>query len=1716
MRILKANCKRNRKVNGIELTQRRKISILLAIAIILQILLLQPGFLDDIANGAISVPLVTVSIDKTVGGVPIKTAVGSAFEAVRTGMSFDLYKVSSPNSGLEGIASISSVTLDENGRINFVIENPGWYAIKEVLTGDAAMTFAEVDPLYIYVGANGIMSSLDEGNIRGDYSVSWQPNFTKGLKLIYEYEGVEYVISGIKPDGSGQNFSTERFVTLMPDGTSIDSYCADLGAHNIWGNYVFDETNHNFEDWEMYYIIAAFDYINDLYKDQSGQPNGLSRVEGKILAQVVLWNLILKVDENTVFIDDWPNHVTEIPNDAKPVRVEGTEDWYDNWTVDGRTFRVIAEDIINNVSSYVSIYSAKTANPAFTGKYVTGAIFIKGDGVGYDGIDQQRQLLVLFGNSVVFDNRPVYDVALRKWVSKVNETVIGTPGEPNVEVPEVRPGDKVTFTIEVYNQTYNPTWVTHLVDYFPAGYEFDPADNDYWELTDTPWWMSGATTLRYTGPAIRLDPMGGPGASAQVQVVLTVKADGTDYRNAAEVLEIRDDGGGGPGKVVEDVDSTFNDEMRRRWNRQAEEDNEIGKNGKDGEDKDDYDFAEVIPALERTGVKVIKNWEDGENVSGLRPAEITVNLYRWYSTTATPTDLTVLTPYRSAVMTGSAAGYFWEYAFLDLPIYDSGGTFVYAVDEDADSVPGYTKTKVILTANGEWEITNKLVSIPTTEISVAKEWVDTNEESHRPSTVTVTLMQNSEPYGAVPYNIPVEIYEVDGWQYTFTGLPKYDANYVEYRYSIVEEPVTGYRAPVVIDEGNGNFTIINTFDYSQEKVSIGGSKTWVDDNDSYNTRPNPANGDIEVHLYQNGVEIRSVSIPKEGYDSSFIDGTYSFTGLDKYDADGNLYIYRIIEDPAPGYETTYIETTSGFDITNKLNFQELTTYIAVEKEWVDGGSGSSTRPAGVRVNLYQNGAATPFRSEVMTSANGWRVEFTGLPLNDGSEPPINYIYSVVEEPVDGYEATYGEYLPIDIGGEANRAYEITITNTLLPGTTGVTITKVWVDDNNSDFTRPASITVQLYQGDLPYGLPRTVTGDRAADTWEIGFTGLPRYDAANGYTEFVYTVREFTPPSSLYDSSISADGLAITNTLRPGTTEFSGRKIWSSNGLDPGSEDFPARPGSILVQLFQNGAPYGDPMVVTGTEWSYRFTDLPKYDSRGRKFEYTADETDTPQGYNKSIEGNNIINSVANGMVINVSVEKIWSDRGNVYRTRPDSIVVNLYRNNVFHDSYTLTASDNWTHTFTDLDKYDASFRPYNYTVDEVLPTVSGIDYNSVYSKTTSGNIRDGFTIENTLLPGTTSVSGRKIWVDGGLSAGTRPSDDEIDAVMIQLVRDGVDYGAPISISSYTRDYVFNNLPKYSNADQHQYEYTVRELASPGVAGRYSIDYDKDNDGRLIVVNTLGIEIRGTKEWSDRRNAGGARPASIEIVLLRRYSTGDPVREWEEYRRLTVTGGTTAASWNWSFGNVPTYYLVDPATREPIDPDTRLPNPETELYEYKIEEITVPGYDTVISGNTGTGFIITNTSTAPPPTQTTELDPEEDPPPPEDPEDKREGEDDVEEEDDGEDEEDIEGEEVLEERGEPGGKDRGRQPNPTILGNQLIPLDDGGWLEFDEDGTPLGEWHWDDYEEMWVFDEYPPLAGLPQTGDVGVPLYVMILLGCSMIGVGIMLGQRVILKRKAR
>ena len=68
--------------------------------------------------------------------------------------------------------------------------------------------------------------------------------------------------------------------------------------------------------------------------------------------------------------------------------------------------------------------------------------------------------------------------------------------------------------------------------------------------------------------------------------------------------------------------------------------------------------------------------------------------------------------------------------------------------------------------------------------------------------------------------------------------------------------------------------------------------------------------------------------------------------------------------------------------------------------------------------------------------------------------------------------------------------------------------------------------------------------------------------------------------------------------------------------------------------------------------------------------------------------------------------------------------------------------------------------------------------------------------------------------------------------------------------------------------------------------------------------------------------------------------------------------------------------------------------------------------------------------------------------------------------------------------------------------NELVPNGPGSFIEVDGNGTPLGEWKWNPDTQEWVFNEYPPLGTLPQTGMLNWPVPVMSVGGILLFSLG--------------
>ena len=300
----------------------------------------------------------------------------------------------------------------------------------------------------------------------------------------------------------------------------------------------------------------------------------------------------------------------------------------------------------------------------------------------------------------------------------------------------------------------------------------------------------------------------------------------------------------------------------------------------------------------------------------------------------------------------------------------------------------------------------------------------------------------------------------------------------------------------------------------------------------------------------------------------------------------------------------------------------------------------------------------------------------------------------------------------------------------------------------------------------------------------------------------------------------------------------------------------------------------------------------------GEKINYTVTE-DTVDNYKTSIDGLNITNTHEKELT-KVTVNKKWNDDNNRDGIRPDSIKVDLKANGKVVKTTTIKASDNWTYTFTNLDKY-SNGKEINYTIEE--DTITG--YHSEVN---------GYEITNTHEIEKTSISGKKTWIDNDNQDGIRP-----DSITVNLKANGKVIATKKVVETDNWKYTFDDLPVYENGKKIKYTISEDKVSGyTGVVNGYDITNTHKTEITTVTVNKI---------WNDNSNNDGVRPDSIKINL---YANGKLVKE-----EVVVTGN--GDNWSYTFTDLPM-------------------NENGEKINYTVTEESVANYETSIDGLT-----ITNT-----------------------------------------------------------------------------------------------------------------------------------------------------------
>ena len=396
------------------------------------------------------------------------------------------------------------------------------------------------------------------------------------------------------------------------------------------------------------------------------------------------------------------------------------------------------------------------------------------------------------------------------------------------------------------------------------------------------------------------------------------------------------------------------------------------------------------------------------------------------------------------------------------------------------------------------------------------------------------------------------------------------------------------------------------------------------------------------------------------------------------------------------------------------------------------------------------------------------------------------------------------------------------------------------------------------------------------------------------------------------------DEKAFENAYTPAKTEVSVKKKWDDKNNQDGK-----RPSSITVKLLADGQDTGKTLELTEANgWAGSFKDLDA-DKGGTPIQYTVVEVTVPS-YTSEVTGDaasgfTITNSYS-PETVDVKATKNWDDANNQDGKRPTKITINLLADGekVASKEVQAAADGTWTATFEKLAKYKAG-KEIKYTVTEEAVA----EYEATITD---------FTITNKYAPKEIDYKVTKVWNDANNQDGKRP-----ESVTVQLYKK-VGAADPVAVEGKkltltakekTDDNTwvasFTNLPQYEAGKE--ITYSIKEVDVP--AG-----YEASVTGQVVTNNYTPktVVLSGTKVWDDNNNQDGKRTTSVKVQIL----NGDKVVQEIEVSEAT--------GWKFESKALPKYE-------------------NGKEIEYKVKEVVVAEYKSVVTDHKDGKYTITNKHT---------------------------------------------------------------------------------------------------------------------------------------------------------
>ena len=356
---------------------------------------------------------------------------------------------------------------------------------------------------------------------------------------------------------------------------------------------------------------------------------------------------------------------------------------------------------------------------------------------------------------------------------------------------------------------------------------------------------------------------------------------------------------------------------------------------------------------------------------------------------------------------------------------------------------------------------------------------------------------------------------------------------------------------------------------------------------------------------------------------------------------------------------------------------------------------------------------------------------------------------------------------------------------------------------------------------------------------------------------------------------------------------------------------------------------------------------------------------------------------------IDIPVEVDW--KGN-YRV---PVNVNLMADGELKQTITITYDTYWKSKFLNVPKYNSLVTEINYTI-----TYEAADYGVKYKYSLSGNATNGFVIKivplrdiyvgkvwnvmpNIVIPGTPSpadpptmtgmiatnldsgtpaaapeplseapaVHAREATITEEIIEDYDPDSDALisapvevssvpipNAITVHLLADGVVVGTMQLTKDGDWEGRFIDYPRYDENDGHEIKYTTKEDPLAG----YETSYFNGN----IILNRSLIDVSVEKKWI------GNSQSKAELTLHRAcdymkfdYTLNKHVKVKVDEEVATVELNA-ANNWKHTFPSLYEFYTPEGA--------------DGVKYKYYVTEKSIPGYNTQITGNQDSGFVVTN------------------------------------------------------------------------------------------------------------------------------------------------------------